>query len=392
MNNYNNLKLFIQQNAEKAINQNGKVSFKKLIEMINEQFPNENTNYERIRSIYRKSFDKKYKTWQSEKDAHYTISRKNMSYKEVILSKINKKYSISALASLLKITENDLVAEIAKLQFDGYSIALWQENGHRFAQLNLKNKYEAEPLEFHIKNESDQMKIAIFSDTHIGHKQSKIDYLNHFIHTAYERGVRNILFAGDLVEGHYMAIRPTSIKELDAIGFDDQIELANNVLPSIKNLNYYMISGNHDGSFTRNAFANPIKTLAKIRKDIYYLGHNFAKIWLTNATAISLVHPTDGISQSYDLKMKQHIDRARSEKLARFIFMGHYHKFNHTHYKGIDGFIMPSFIGHSHFMDDKNLASIVGGIIMTINFNKDGEVTSFIPEYMFFDDDAFYDN
>lgn len=314
------------------------------------------------------------------------MAREEKSYKEAILSRINKKYSVAALADRLGIKEEDLLQEIVQLQFEGYAISLWQESGKRFVQLDLKNRKDAEPTEHFLNKTESKIKIAIFSDTHIGHKQFRKDKLNAFILEAYRQGIHDLFFAGDLVEGHYMAIRPTSIKELEAIGFDDQVELADETLPRLPGLTYHMISGNHDGSFTRNAFANPVKTLAKMRNDINYLGHNFAKVWLNDKVSIALIHPTDGIGQSYDLKMKQHIDRARPEKLARFIFMGHYHKFNHTHYKGVDGYIMPAFIGYSHFMDDKNLATIIGGIILTINLNKDQEVISFIPEYFFFDE------
>lgn len=380
------LESFINGNIEKVRLENGQISWKKLGKLILEEFPGENVHKERIRSIYRKSADPTYKKWHYKKQAVGSMAREEKSYKEAILSRINKKYSVAALADRLDIPEEDLLQEIVKLQFEGYAISLWQESGKRFVQLDLKNRKDAEPTEHFLNKTESKIKIAIFSDTHIGHKQSRKDKLNAFILEAYRQGIRDLFFAGDLVEGHYMAIRPTSIKELEAIGFDDQVELADETLPRLPGLTYHMISGNHDGSFTRNAFANPVKTLAKMRNDINYLGHNFAKVWLNDKVSIALIHPTDGIGQSYDLKMKQHIDRARPEKLARFIFMGHYHKFNHTHYKGVDGYIMPAFVGYSHFMDDKNLATIIGGIILTINLNKDQEVISFIPEYFFFDE------
>ena len=385
MNKQKQLELFINDHIEQAKLKNGHISWKKLGNIIIEKFPNENVNTERIRSIYRKKYDVNYKKWQKRKDTQIKEEREQMSKTDLVLSKIKHKYAIESLADKVGLSVGAVLNIISQLQFKGYAINLWQENNVKFVQLNFENKKIAEPTEHYLNKDGGQIKIAIFSDTHIGHRQSRIAEMQQFIIEAYKQGVTDIFFAGDLVEGHYMSIRPTSIKELDAIGFDDQVELADRVLPKLKGLTYHMISGNHDGSFTRNAFANPIKTLARQRNDINYLGHNFSKIWLTNKIDIALVHPTDGIGQSYDLKMKQHIDRARTEKLARFIFMGHYHKFSHTHYKGIDGFVVPSFVAYSHFMDDKNLASIVGGIILTIYVNHKGLVASFVPEYFFFD-------
>lgn len=387
MNKQKSLEHFIIDNIEDCRLLDGRVSWKKIIELVEEKFPKENTNKERIRSLYRKHFDEKYQKHAYTKHAKEVIGRELMTLEEAIIKRINKKYSIEALAERLDTTVEEVLEVIINLQFKGFAITLWEENNNKYVQFNLKNRQDVEPSE-HILDRpvNEQIKIAIFSDAHIGHKQFAKEEMQYFIQEAYQRGVRDMFFVGDLVEGHYMSIRPTSIKELDAIGFDDQIDLANEVLPQLKDLRYHMISGNHDATFSRNAFANPIKTLARERKDISFLGHNFAKIWITNHIDISLVHPTDGIGQNYSLKMRQHIDRAREERLSRFIFMGHYHKFDHTHYSGVDGFIMPAFVKGSHFMDDKNLATVVGGIIMTLNVDKQGKLISFIPEYFFFDD------
>jgi len=386
MNNQEKLETFIIENADSCRLLDGRISWKQLIALIEERFPNENTNKERIRSLYRKHFDEKYKGHQNIKETKETINRENLPIEKAIIKLIKKKFSVNSLANALDVTEEEVLQLVLDLQFQGHDIVMWTEDGIRYIQGSLKNRYKAEPTEHRLNKNGEQIKIAVFSDTHIGHRQSAKKEVQYFINEAYRQGVRDIFFAGDLVEGHYMAIRPTSIKELEAIGFDDQIDLASETLPVLEGLAYHMISGNHDGTFARNAFANPIKTLARERKDINYLGHNFAKIWLNDLIDITLVHPTDGVGQNYSLKMRQHIDRARTEKLSKFIFMGHYHKFDHTYYKGINGFIMPSFVHYSHFMDDKNLASIVGGIILTINTNSKGQLASFLPEYFFFED------
>lgn len=183
-----------------------------------------------------------------------------------------------------------------------------------------------------------------------------------------------------------MSIRPTSIRELKAIGFDEQLELANEVIPKLEGLTYYGISGNHDASFDRNAFANPVKTLSKIREDIVFLGHNFGRITLNENVDIAIVHPSDkGVAQNYGLKIHQYIDKAEKDKQARIVLMGHYHKHSHIHFKGVDGFITPAFVAQSNFMKDNNLPSVVGGFILHITLNKNKEVVSIIPEYVWFD-------
>lgn len=365
----------------------GRISWKKLAELIEDRFPNENTNLERLRSLYRRHSDEGYQKHLYSKNTKELAQRELLEFEDLVLRKIKRKYAISALAERLNCDEADIAETIIELQFKGYDITVWTEDGIRYVQKSLKNKDKAEPGEHFLSKSGEQIKIAIFSDTHIGHKQFAKEEMQEFINEAYRQGVRDMFFVGDLTEGHYMSIRPTSIKELEAVGFDDQVDLASSVLPRLEGLTYHMISGNHDGTFSRNAFANPIKTLARERDDVKFLGHNFAKVWLNEEIDITLVHPTDGIGENYSLKMRNHINRAREEKLSKFIFMGHYHKFNHTYYKGINGFIMPAFVRYSHFMDDKNLRSVIGGIVMTINTNKKGQLVSFLPEYFFFPED-----
>jgi len=380
------LENFMLENIADCSMSDGRISWKKLAELIEERFPSENSNPERLRSLYRRHVDEGYQKHLYNKNTKELAERELLDIEELVLRKIKKKYAIPSLAERVDVSEEEVQQVIVELQFRGYDINIWTENGTKYVQKSLKNRHKAEPGEHRLNKDGEQLRIAIFSDTHLGHAQSAKEELQYFVHEAYRQGVRDIFFVGDLVEGHYMSIRPTSIKELEAIGFDDQIDLAAETLPRLDGLTYHMISGNHDGTFSRNAFANPVKTLARERDDVKFLGHNFAKVWLNDKIDITLVHPTDGIGQNYSLKMRQHIDRARTEKLSKFIFMGHYHKFDHTFYRGINGWIMPSFVRYSHFMDDKNLASIIGGIILTINTNDEGDLVSFLPEYFFFDE------
>jgi hypothetical protein len=114
------------------------------------------------------------------------------------------------------------------------------------------------------------------------------------------------------------------------------------------------------------------------------LGKNFGRITINEKNDIVLVHPTDGIGQNYGLKLHQYIDRAEPDKKGRIILMGHYHKHSHIHYNGIDGFILPAFVGQSNFMKDRNLKSVVGGMILHISLSSQGDIISVIPEYLWF--------
>jgi len=51
-------------------------------------------------------------------------------------------------------------------------------------------------------------------------------------------------------------------------------------------------------------------------------------------------------------------------------------------YKGVHGFLVPSFQHQTSFMEDNNLTSEVGGLILTLTFNDDGGLQSVTQEFV----------
>jgi predicted phosphodiesterase len=227
------------------------------------------------------------------------------------------------------------------------------------------------------------IRIGVVSDTHIGNKnfdRCALDYLYDYFD---ELGIKTVLHVGDLTDGYY-SNRPTSILEQDAIGFDQQLRLFCEVYPKREGITTYAISGNHDFTFTREAFANIGEAIEARRSDIRYLGHNFAKFPLNDKSAISLIHPTDGTPQSLSLRLQQIIDR-NEHRVSDIILVGHYHKFVQIYYKGVYGYLVPSLERQTGFMSDNNLTSLVGGLVLTIKVDDEGYIMSVTTEYVALD-------
>ena len=118
------------------------------------------------------------------------------------------------------------------------------------------------------------------------------------------------------------------------------------------------------------------------RQDLIYEGHNFAKIWLTPELDMNLVHPTDGGAWAVTHKIQKIIDSAQGVRKSQILLVGHYHKMAWLEWKGTQGIVMPSFQNQTTFMRDNNLASYVGGIILTIKLDNNGRMLSFSPTYV----------
>jgi len=377
---YQEIKKLVLEKARQYIKENGKISWARIETILDETYPDHELTREAIRAIYRRNDDEPYKEKKNKyaKTAQHKKTGRD-TLRKILLHKLRSRSTMSYLLDVLPVDRETIYAEITRLELDGHEIDKWTENGKQFLQLRKRISNDGKPVKIQV---NDQESILVISDTHIGHQKSETKFLQEVIQYAYDQGVRKVLHVGDWVEGNYQSIRPTSIKELVAVGFDDQIELANKVIPKLEGLHYYGISGNHDFTHTRNTFADPVKTLAMIRDDITYLGHNFGKVWITDKVDIALVHPTDGIGQSYGLKMHKYFERAGVDKQARIILMGHYHKHTHLHHRGKDGFIVPAMVSQSKFMKDNNLANVVGAFILHMKLNKKGELVTLTPEYI----------
>lgn len=358
-----------------------------LFEIAQEAFPTKATNQETMRSMVRYNLNKG--NFKLNKQKAYVKYKNNKtgetSLREQIGNYAKSKHEVESLAARLNITLETLLVEIAKMELDGVIFNKWRENGKSFIQMHTTKLHPSKDSQtfFDVK---DEIKFLVIGDTHIGHKQVERQILKDMINKAYDMGVRNVLHTGDILEGHYQAVRPTSGMELEALGLNEQLDLALETFPEREGLQYYTITGNHDYSFIRHSYANPGILISQIRKDFNYLGHNYAKVWLTDKIDVTLVHPDDGIGENYALKLRTHIDRNTDDYLGRFIFMGHYHKFAHLHHKRRDAWVTPSFIRQTSFMAGKNLESLVGAILMTVKVDEHGEVASFTPEYFFFDE------
>ena len=300
----------------------------------------------------------------------------SVSLGERLIRELKGKRELSFLAKLLDYSENDILAEATKLRLNGYpGVSIWNEEGKTFLQ-NI-TKQVSSPTAVKADFKGDTVKLAIVSDTHLGSKDEAIEELKDFYAYAAKQGVSAFLHVGDISDGYYTN-RPTSIFEQHAVGFQNQLDYITDVYPVIDGLSTYFITGNHDWTHTRNGAANIGEVLAKYRDDLIYLGHNFGQFQI-NDTVISLIHPTDGSSRMWSHKLQDIIDRNEARK-GQIMLVGHYHKQLKMKYKGVHGYLVPSFQHQTGFMQDNNLTSAVGGLILTLKFDKDGNLTTLTTE------------
>jgi UDP-2,3-diacylglucosamine pyrophosphatase LpxH len=358
----------------------GKTKWVEVAKVMNEYYPDEAGTPNKWNTYYRWRTNTRY---QEQRKA--AIKRRDdgrvgaVDLSERLIRELKGKRELSFLAKLLDYSENDILAEATRLRLQGYpGISVWNEQGKTFLQ-NI-TKQQGKGSRFSLDLPTQVIKVAIVSDTHLGSNSEAITELLHFYEYAKKQGVSAILHVGDISDGYYTN-RPTSIFEQHAVGFQNQLDYITDVYPTIPGVKTYFITGNHDWTHTRNGAANIGEVVSNYRSDdLVYLGHNFGQFEI-NGTVISLIHPTDGSSRTWSHKLQDIIDRNETRR-GHIMLVGHYHKQLYMKYKGVHGFLVPSFQHQTSFMEDNNLTSEVGGLILTLTFNDEGVLQSVTQEFV----------
>jgi biotin operon repressor len=300
-----------------------------------------------------------------------------------LLGQLKKERSMAYLLDKLGYERMDILATIQELQMQGYQVTSFMRDGDEFFKLerkipNAKNTYKH-------RQTAREFKIGLVSDTHLGSKYQQLQHLHHFYETAVQAGVTDFYHVGDISDGFYQH-RPGAVYEVFKHGFTDQLNYIAEVYPQYDGVTTYFITGNHDATHFYNGGANLGAMLELKRDDLVYLGHNFAKVWLTDFVDMNLVHPTDGTSYSVSLKAQQRIDKASGAQKSKILLIGHYHKMDIVYHKQTWAITMPSFFGQSSFMEGKNLESVIGGIILNVKVDSHSDLVSITPEMVMYEE------
>jgi UDP-2,3-diacylglucosamine pyrophosphatase LpxH/biotin operon repressor len=361
----------------------GKTSWKRVQEAAKTEFEDIRSR-EGWRGQYRLVANEQFATDRDQAIARRDDKRVNrFELKDRLLKHLVKERSVTYLLDKLGAERMDILGTIQELQMKGYQVVGFERDGEEYFKLekkvpNAKNTYSHRQV-------GREFKIGLVSDTHLGSKYQQLQHLHHFYEYAVGEGVTDFYHVGDISDGFYQH-RPGAVYEVFKHGFTDQLDYIADVYPQYDGVTTHFITGNHDATHFYNGGANLGAMLELKRDDLVYLGHNFAKVWLTDFVDMNLVHPTDGTSYSVSLKAQQRIDKAAGAQKSKILLIGHYHKMDIVYHKQTWAFTMPSFFGQSSFMEGKNLESIIGGIILNVKVDAYGDLISIVPEMVMYDE------
>jgi len=296
-------------------------------------------------------------------------------HEQDLIKQLYKGADIDQLMKVLKLPKIEVFGHIEELRQKGYTIIQ--------AGRTYKISKQAETTFEEHKHYHDVDKVIRFgvvSDTHL----SSIFFQKAYLEIAYDdfnsRGIETVYHIGDVTDGHY-ANRPASIYELKAIGYDQQLDDVVTNYPKREGLKTKFITGNHDATHMMNGGANIGKGITGKRDDMEYLGHEYAKIWLTDKVDMDLIHPRDGSAYALSYHLQRRINNMSGGNKPKILITGHYHKFFMMFYRNVVAISMPSFQAQSSFMRGKGIDSDVGYLILELKVNHNGDIIECHPYY-----------
>lgn len=224
-----------------------------------------------------------------------------------LLELIKARNTLRAISEEMNLSPKQAYQRIITLQNKGYNI---YRNDYINGDIEfyLNSNIENFPNEKIIFTPHDCKKVrSIFlSDTHLGNIKQRLDVLHGTYNYGIKNGIHVIFHCGDFTEGLYRTSYDKSIEK----DYETQLNNALKNYPYDKNINNYIILGNHDKYYLDEEKLDISKAIQKKRYDICPIGYGNAKVYLKNDEII-LIHQAE-----------------KTELLgnSKIIFKGHSHK------------------------------------------------------------------
>lgn len=240
-------------------------------------------------------------------------------------------------------------------------------------------RYNPVPKDIHNQYNGEKIvRFGLVGDTHINSKYTQLTFLHDFYDECSREGIETVYHCGDIDDGEGMRVGHQY--DLYSQGADDHVAEIVRVYPKRTGIKTRFITGNHDASMMKRCGHNIGPVIARERTDFEYLGSDCARVWLTPTIDLELRHPWDGASAySLSYKVQRMIEGMDIYNRPKVMGVGHYHKACEFQFGGVEAFMVPCFQSETPFTIGKNIQVAMGGYIIELRLDDDGDIKSIVP-------------
>ena len=317
---------------------------------------------------------------------------KNLEENEIkLLDRLSKKpYRLGALARILGISGDhikNIVKSLTEKKFD-----ILFDDAPKSYRLIKPLKKEFKPLNTKLFC-AKSAKVLSYSDTHFGHKHSRIDLLPRIYNIAEAENVDVIFHSGDVFEGEdsYRG----QLRELAQQGADAQREVGLNALPASKIPTFVIMGSSHEKVFLDKCGHDIVYTFTRLARG--EKGANITALLgedgITGSRGIvdikgikfCLDHPSGGLPYGKSYRPQKLIENLVSEMEltgeAKVLFCGHLHVAFFMLYKGVAGFLDACIQDTTKYIEAKGYTPWVGIWIVEVDIDQYENITKIVPRY-----------
>jgi hypothetical protein len=247
------------------------------------------------------------------------------------------------------------------------------------------------------------VKFGACGDNHAGHKRFLKREWQDYLEQCYDAGCTFIAHTGNYLEGKPKDKFNAGEIERGGDTFEGQCEILFNSTPHRPDMPIKFISGEcHEGWWSDHLGGYQMGRLLELeakkyhRSDWQNLGDVERDIVVncgdTGRFRMRLFHPGGGTAYALSYHtQKQVAALEEGEEKPKFLFVGHYHKALYMpNYSGVEAFQTGCFQDKSKFMKKKSLKAQVGGWIIEIVADSEGNIRAVNPTFIPFNNQTRY--
>lgn len=227
-----------------------------------------------------------------------------------------KKTPFMEICKKLELQDYEVAGLITVMHEEGYNIEFL--NGEVVVRKTPKKQEDV----YELPNNLEHLKLLLISDTHLASKYDRLDILRYLYTKADDLGVKHVLHSGDFTDGR--SNRPEQVYELREASYEGQVDYCVDKYPTFDGKTY-AISGNHDDWWYKAAGSEIVKSIARQRDDIIYLGPDVADLKI-GGLKIRLFHGSGGGAYAKSYKLQKYLDTIPLAERPDILQTGHIHQ------------------------------------------------------------------
>lgn len=308
-----------------------------------------------------------------------------------------KNLSLAELCNRLDRSPATIEAALAALKDKGYNIAIAGEALGLSDDFTYMAPRPTDRVIVHPLAEFSNLPrlIGACGDNHLGSNHERLDVLNALYDIYESEGVKDVFNTGNWIEG----VSRLNKHDIKVHGFGDQIDYFVQNYPSRPGITTHFVAGDDHEGWLQKAERVEVGRYAEAealragRTDLHYLGYVEADVVFRASGGerlMKVIHPGGGSSYATSYAPQKLIESFQGGEKPEILLLGHYHKFDHGHYRGVHYVQTGCTVDQSIFMRKQKLSAAVGGCLIEFNQASDGAINRFKVEWIPFYNRGYY--